>query len=134
MRASAALDVINGLPYSWNPGRDRGVGVFDFHVTAAGVWAGSDTDRWGGELRQKLAFFPWAGGSLVPESLIASLPGEVYLLGRTSGTTTQQDEVQHRTYSGTGAPGATTVTAGTVQWRNVRASFMVERHAVHAEL
>jgi PKD repeat protein len=121
----AALDVVNGLPFSWNPGRDRGVGVFDFHVTAAGLWAGSDTDRWAGELRRKLAFFPWNGGVTIPENLIASLPGEVWMLGRTSGTTAQQDEVRHRTYTGTGAPGATTTTAGTEQWRNVRASFMV---------
>ncbi|MGE3587478.1 MAG: PKD domain-containing protein [Ilumatobacteraceae bacterium] len=121
----AALDVVNGLPFSWNPGRDRGVGVFDFHVTDAGLWAGSDTDRWAGEQRRKLAFFPWSGGVTIPENLIASLPGEVWLLGRTSGTTTQQDEVRHRTYTGTGAPGATTTTAGTEQWRDVRASFMV---------
>ncbi|MBI5087696.1 MAG: PKD domain-containing protein [Actinobacteria bacterium] len=121
----AALDVVNGLPFSWNPGRDRGVGVFDFHVTAAGLWAGSDTDRWGGETRRKLAFFPWSGGVTIPENLIASLPGEVWMLGRTSGNTTQQDEVRHRTYSGTGAPGTLTTTAGAEPWRNVRASFMV---------
>ncbi|MCU1361929.1 MAG: domain containing protein, partial [Ilumatobacteraceae bacterium] len=61
-----ALDVKTGLPFSWNPGRDRGVGLFDYFVTSAGLWAGSDTDRWNDEARQKLAFFPWAGGSLVP--------------------------------------------------------------------
>jgi PKD repeat protein len=96
----AALDVTNGLPYSWNPGRDRGVGVFDFHVTSAGLWAGSDTDRWAGELRQKLAFFPWAGGVQVPESLIAGLPGEVYMLGRTAGTTGTDPSVLYRVNAG----------------------------------
>ena len=86
-----ALDVVTGLPFSWNPGRERGVGLFDYHVTDAGIWAGSDTDRWNNELRQQLAFFPWAGGSLVPASGIGALPNDVVLLGRTTGTTGTTD-------------------------------------------
>ncbi|MBK7623953.1 MAG: hypothetical protein IPJ14_15140 [Kineosporiaceae bacterium] len=34
-----ALDVVTGLPYSWNPGRERGIGLFDYHVTPQGIWA-----------------------------------------------------------------------------------------------
>jgi PKD repeat protein len=82
-----ALDVITGLPYSWNPGRDRGIGLYDYHVTEQGIWAGSDTDRWNFELHQKLAFFPWAGGSQVPASEIGELPNDIFQLGRSSGTT-----------------------------------------------
>jgi PKD repeat protein len=82
-----ALDVVNGLPFSWNPGRTRGVGVFDFHITEAGMWAGSDTLRWGGELRQRLAFFPWAGGKNVPVDIVGTVPNDVFTLGRTAGAT-----------------------------------------------
>ena len=81
-----ALDVVTGLPYSWNPTRTRGVGLFDYHVTAQGIWAGSDTDRWNDELRMKLAFFPWNGGATVLGSEIGDLPADIYQLGRTSGT------------------------------------------------
>ena len=43
----AALDSRNGLPFSWNPGRKRGVGLYDFDVTNSQVWAGSDTNTVG---------------------------------------------------------------------------------------
>ncbi len=101
----AALDVVNGLPFSWNPGRARGVGVFDFHVTAAGLWAGSDTLTWAGEQRHRLAFFPFAGGIAVPPDVVGTLPNDVYTLGRLSGAGTTQDDVQRRFYTGSGAPG-----------------------------
>ena len=95
-----ALDVETGLPFSWNPGRPRGVGLFDYHVTAAGLWAGSDTDRFGNELRQRLAFFPWAGGSSVPENGIGTLPGNVVMLGQTAGTTGTDPSVLYRVNAG----------------------------------
>ena len=95
-----ALDVVNGLPFSWNPGRTRGVGVFDFLVTDTGMWAGSDTDRWGGELRSRLAFFPWNGGATVARDLAGELPNDVYLMGASTSASPGDATVLYRINAG----------------------------------
>ncbi len=83
----AALDPATGLPLSWNPGRERGVGVFDLLATSQGLWVGDDTTLIGGENRFRIAFFPLAGGTQMPLNSVGSLPNDVYLLGSpTAGT------------------------------------------------
>ena len=77
----AALDPVNGLPFSWNPGRVRGIGVFDMLATPTGLWVGSDTDRISGETRSRIAFLPLDGGAAIPAGRTGSLPGTVYLTG-----------------------------------------------------
>ena len=81
-----AMDPTNGLPFSWNPGRARGVGTYELIATEAGLWVGSDTDRIGGETHRKLAFLPLAGGATLPSNVTGSLPNDVYQLGRTKAT------------------------------------------------
>jgi hypothetical protein len=53
-----AIHPTTGLALSWNPTKDRGVGGKDLYVTSQGLWVGSDTNRIGGELRQRIALMP----------------------------------------------------------------------------
>jgi hypothetical protein len=77
-RGIAALDPINGLPLSWNPGRKLGEGVFALVATPEGLWVGNDTDEIGGEYHARLAFFPLQGGKPVPVHQPSTLPGDLY--------------------------------------------------------
>lgn len=79
-RAIAALDPVNGMPLSWNPGRAPGEGVFIMISTPDGLWVGDDTNKIGGEFHPRLAFFPLAGGAPVVTASQATLPGELYSL------------------------------------------------------
>ena len=61
----AALDPTNGLPLEY-PRAPLGVGVFDLLATPTGLWMGSDTDYTSSQYHAKVAFFPLAGGTVVP--------------------------------------------------------------------
>jgi hypothetical protein len=114
----AALDPVNGLPLSWNPGRDRGVGAFALVATSQGLWIGSDTDRIGRyEYHGRIAFMPLAGGTPVPESRVGTLPGDLFRLG-TDGAMTR------RSFTGTTLGSPSTVTTG-VDWSTIRGAFVV---------
>lgn len=86
----AALDPINGLPFSWNPSHERGVGIFALPASDDGLWAGSDTDHAGGEYHMKLAFFPTAGGATPPPSVTYGLPNDLYDIDQTTGQLTRR--------------------------------------------
>ena len=114
----AALDPLNGVPLSWNPGRNpRGVGAQALLVTANGLYVGSDTAYIGNRqyLRSKLAYFPLAGGTAPADQRIGELPANVYLAGRSApGTTTalpaSPDSVLYRINAG--GPAIASVDAG----------------------
>ena len=115
----AALDPSNGLPYSWNPGRTRGVGVFDFLLTSQGLWFGSDTDRVAQILKSRIALMP-VGGSPIAAIQSPSLPNDVYVAGQNGQT------INKRSLTDAGDEGPlTAVGAGGVNWDTVRGAFMI---------
>lgn len=123
-----ALDPSNGLPYSWNPGRNpRGAGTYALLATPQGLYAGYDTTYIGNRkyLRQRVAFFPLAGGETLPSTATGSLPGRVLLVGPRSGSG-YADTVVTRTFDGTTAGAAIPLagSAGTA-WGSARGSVEV---------
>ena len=122
----AALDPVNGLPLSWNPGRDRGVGAYELTGTDAGLWVGSDTDRIGRfEYHGRLAMFPRNGGVAVPESETGVLPGRLISIG-----TSTSDSVTVRNFNGA-VTGQTTLPANGTAWRNLRGATMISGKLYH---
>jgi hypothetical protein len=126
-----ALDPVNGMPYSWNPGRNpRGKGAYALYATSDGLYVGSDTD-WIGNFqykRPKLAYFPLAGGEQPPSTATATLPADVYqagpLPGGQSGGTTAND-LTYRPMSDSTVGSAATFGGTGVAWGSTRGAFMV---------
>jgi hypothetical protein len=116
----AALDPSNGLPLSWNPGRDRGEGTWAMVSTPEGLWIGSDTDTIGGEYHGKLSMFPLAGGSAAATTFTtASLSGDLYRIGADGA-------VARHSFNGITVDNPATVTfGGAPDWTSVRGAFAV---------
>lgn len=53
-----AIHPTQGTALPWNPTKTRGVGGKDFLVTSAGLWVGSDGQRFAREYRARIAFCP----------------------------------------------------------------------------
>jgi hypothetical protein len=113
-----ALDPLNGLPYSWNPGRPRGVGVSGFALTKGGLWVGHDTAAFGGEPHLRIAFCPI--GTALPSYRTAKLPGILTLLGKgVSNTVVASD------FDGVTSDGEHSLTSDKA-WQDVRGTFVVD--------
>lgn len=112
----AALSPVSGLPFSWNPTRKLGVGVFDMLRTTQGLWVGSDTDTIGGLYRARIARMPAAGASF-PAYRTPTLPGTVYSGGFTG--------LAGRSYDGTTAGAPQAAATGGISWGSVRGAFML---------
>ncbi|MCW4466160.1 PKD domain-containing protein [Glutamicibacter sp. MNS18] len=99
-----ALSATNGMPIAWNPGRDRGRGVFDLLATSDGLWVGSDTDRIARYIyKGRIALFPLAGGSEIPHSEPPGLPVDVLQAG---GDTALDERYLYRINTGGDTIGA----------------------------
>jgi hypothetical protein len=115
----SALDPVNGLPLSWNPGRDRGLGVFAFVATPQGLWIGNDTNNVGGEYHPRLALLPAEGGKPIARPAPSRLPGVLYTIaGQRAGLVGQ-------TFDGRTA-GPSTPMASAVDWSAARAAFFTD--------
>jgi hypothetical protein len=117
----AALDPVNGLPFSWNPGKTRGKAVFALLATDQGLWVGSDTTGFAGRYRPRLAMVPLAGGATVPAAAPGTLPGQLYRMGLTGGL------IRH-SFDGRTLGRAEDVTVpriGRTAWSHVRGAFML---------
>ena len=103
--------------YSWNPGRTRGIGVFDFLVTPTGLWVTSDTDRIGSgasQYKSRVARLP-SGGTSFPAIRSAELPNDVYTVGTSA--------VSARSFRGGAAGAARSVPGLTAS--TVKGAFMI---------
>jgi hypothetical protein len=117
----SAHDPRNGLPFTWNPIRNpRGKGVLAMTSTATGFYFGSDTDRINGQLRQKLAFMPLAGGVTPPAEKQYTLPGDFYTVGQSGSAS----NLVRRSYDGTTFGSASNVATG-IDWSDVRGAFVM---------
>ncbi|MFD1847298.1 PKD domain-containing protein, partial [Arthrobacter flavus] len=119
-----ALSALSGLPMKWNPGRDRGRGVFDLLATSQGLWVGSDTDRIARYLyRARIALFPIAGGTAIPAASAPSLPVDVLQSGRPSGSG-QTNQLSQIYFTGSQGSAASPNVTGAVPWDSVRGGFV----------
>ena len=113
----AALSPVNGLPFSWNPTRTGGAGVFDFLQTWQGLWIASDTDRIGNfQYKGRIALMP-ADGATFDAISTPSLPGTVYA-ARGSGLIA-------RAFNGKAAGPAHASPTGGLDWTTARGAFIL---------
>lgn len=123
-----ALDPVNGMPFSWNPGRNpRGDGAYALLATSLGLYVGSDTDYIGNRkyVRPKIAFFPVSGGETIPSAATSSLPGKLYEAGPTK--TGSPNALLYHTVSGS-TVGPTVTAATSVAWSTTRGAFLAGSH------
>lgn len=119
----AALWAHNGMPLSWNPGRNpRGAGAFALYATPTGLWMGSDTE-WIGDFeyrRPRVAYFPLAGGGASSADDTSAIPASIMLAGRIGF-----NDLRSRYYDGTTVGAEQVVPGGGVDWSSVRGAMLV---------
>ena len=116
----AALNTLNGMPYSWNPTRTRGVGIQDMLATSQGLWVGSDTERIGRnyEYHSNIALMPLAGGKALKPMVNATLPVSLHTVA--SGAS----QLRRRTFDGIAAGANSDAPNGSVAWGSTTGAFM----------
>jgi PKD repeat protein len=131
----AALSPQNGLPFTWNPGRQpRGDGSRALLATSRGLWMGSDTNYVGDGtyFRAKIALFPLAGGERVPPNPTPRLPGRVYLAGATAAGAADPNRLVYREFDGVTAGQEEAVASG-ISWGQVHGAFTVGGKVIYGK-
>ncbi len=117
----AALNPVNGMAYSWNPTRARGVGVQDMLATSDGLYVGSDTTlighTAGNTYHARIAVLPLAGGATLPPQQSNTLPADLFRVA--SGAT----QLTRRSFTGTTATAAVNAPTGP-GWGTSTGAFM----------
>jgi hypothetical protein len=117
----AALNPRNGMPYSWNPTRTRGVGVQDLLATSQGLYVGSDTDVFGATAGNthhgRIAFVPLATGKTLPPMTTPTMPADLYTV------TVGGSQLVRRAFSGTSVTATGNAANGT-GWTTSVGAFM----------
>ncbi|MEP7089801.1 MAG: PKD domain-containing protein [Nocardioidaceae bacterium] len=118
----AALNPVNGMAYSWNPTRTRGVGIQDMMATSQGLYVGSDTDIFGrppGNTKHgDIAFVPLATGKALTPVTPVTLPADVYTVA------TGQSQLVDRTFTGTSVTSTSNAPTGP-GWNTSVGAFMI---------
>ena len=123
-----ALDPANGLPLTWNPGRNpRGEGAYSLLATSSGLYVGSDTDYIGDHKyrHDDVAFFPLAGGYTPASTVTAQLPANVYEAGPTNSPPAGINDLAFRNYAPPAIGAQTAVPNTGIAWSTTRGAFMV---------
>jgi hypothetical protein len=78
-RGFAALDPLNGLPFTWRADRSpRGIGTYEVMVDDEGLWIGDDTDNISFEYHPRLKYLPLDSQGAVPRPSEPELPTTVF--------------------------------------------------------
>lgn len=84
-RGFAALDPLNGLPFTWRADRSpRGIGTYEVLVDDGGVWIGDDTDNISFEFHPRLKYLPLDNQGAVPRPSKPVLPTTVFAIDGSS--------------------------------------------------
>lgn len=118
-----ALDARNGVPLTWNPGRTRGVGARELYPTAEGLWVGSDTDRFAGLLRGRIAFVPLDPAAGLPADITGTLPNDLIQLAPTGNPTRA---AQYRNVNGATVGAVSNLPTQGATFSDVRGGFIVD--------
>jgi hypothetical protein len=120
----AALDVATGRPFAWNPGHiPLGVSPEAFLATTDGVWMGYDETYIGNRKykRERVAFFPYAGGYTPASTTANQLPGTLFLGGNPGNSSTSLRAVA---FDGSHATASAVNNQG-IDFNNWRGAFKV---------